>query len=256
MNRSQTSSEAAAIVDRLQRTSHDVFAKVVPTLQAGMTEVEIAVLLKNEFARRGYIEFWYDVPIFVMIGAERLLIDIITNDYGRKAPSEKKLRNGDVIYIDLHPVDSQTKQWGDWNSMAVFHPRPGIDDEQVAFLDEVRTIHRSVIDTLTGDTTAGELVEQYLQEYADHRISVVWDHRKNFGHTMHQGPKLESKRFFLTEGNPEKLGSHIWAVEPSGFRKKKNSEGLLVGRFEECIWVPESGKAKLLGSDIVLPLSF
>ena len=59
-------------------------------------------------------------------------------------------------------MDTKTKIWGDWSSTVVFHPRRGIDDEQVAFLKEFRGIQRNGIAHITSETTGAEVAIYYL----------------------------------------------------------------------------------------------
>src|SRR3989344_4764261 len=127
-------SERIKIVSELQKKSADVFKVVARSLQVGMSEADIAKLIRTEYEKRGVVDFWYDVPIIVLVGVQRF-IKAANSDYTTKSPSASyTLSEGDTLYVDLHPRDSRTELWGDWNTMAVFHPRKDIDDEQVNFL--------------------------------------------------------------------------------------------------------------------------
>jgi Xaa-Pro aminopeptidase len=242
-----------AITAKLQSACYEAFFSVVSKLQVGMSESEIAKMVRDAMAQKGITEYWYDVPIFTLIGVDRFF-SIAKNDYGTKSPqAEKKLHEGDPIYIDIHPQDTKTKIWGDWNSMLVFHPRSGIDEEQIAFLDEVRTIQRKGIEKLTSSMTAADIANYFFTEFAERNI-ILTDVRNTVGHSMHSGSKLPEKRTFLEKGNHQVLGEGLYAIEPGGYRKRKSGEGFVVGRFEDCVYIPKSGNARLLGKTGFLPL--
>lgn len=241
------------IVRELQETCFEVFETVIPLLKMGMSEFDLAEIIRRELRKRGIIDFWYDVPIFVLFGQRRFL-DIASENYPTKSPhKDTYLKSGEPIYIDIHPQDHATKIWGDWNSMLVFHPRKGIDDEQVAFLEEIREIQREGFSHLRSTMTAADVAKYYLNEFEKHAI-VLSDVRNNVGHSMHSGPKLPEKRLFLEKKVNKQLGSKIYAIEPGGYRNKKSSEGIVVGRFEECVFIPKEGKTIILGSQKLLPL--
>lgn len=242
------------VIGDLQNKSADVFDNVVHSLKAGMSEKEIAEAIKQEFKIKGIEEFWYNVPITVLIGVDRFKVGTTTPDYVVKNPSKDiLLEEGSPLFIDLSPVDPKTKLWGDWSSMVIFHPRKKVDDEQVAFLEEMRQIHRKGISMITSHSTGLDVIKIYLELFKNKGITLL-DVRKNVGHSIHSGPKDKTKRIWLDEDNLNLLGEGLFAVESGGFRKKKDGSGIIVGRFEECIYIPKEGNAILLGSQISLPL--
>lgn len=242
-----------AIITNLQMGCYEAYSNIVSRLQQGINELEVEKLIRLEMAKKGITEYWYDVPIIVTFGTKRFL-DIANKDYAIKRPKlDVHLQVGDPIYIDIHPQDTKTKLWGDWNSMSVFNPRKGVDDEQVSFLDEVRTIQREGIERLRSDMTASDIASFYFTEF-EKRSVVLSDARNNVGHSMHAGPKLPEKRTFLEKGFQKILGEGIYAIEPGGYRAKKSGDGIVVARFEECVYIPEEGKSKLLGILEELPL--
>jgi hypothetical protein len=81
--------EKIAVISKLQLTSYEVFCSIIPHLKAGMSEFDIAASLRNAFAKRAIVEFWYDVPIIVLIGAERL-INGANADYPTKPLKERR----------------------------------------------------------------------------------------------------------------------------------------------------------------------
>lgn len=247
--------EIIKVVSELQEKSADVFKAITPSLRVGMSELDIAGLIKLEFKKRDIVDFWYDVPIIVLIGTKRF-INGANADYATKSPSVNAvLKDGSIIYVDVHPRDNKTKLWGDWNTMAVFHPRAGVDDEQVAFLEQMREIHRKGIAQLTPTMTGADVINYYFTTYKESGITPITVNKPDVGHTIHAGAKIDASRLLLCEENTTPIGGHIYAVEPAGFRPKKSGEGMVVGRFEECVYIPKLGNVILLGSKELLALT-
>lgn len=246
--------DRVSIVSNLQQISLNVFKSVITSLQGGMSEVDIAKLLKSEFKIRGIEEFWYDIPQNVLIGVERFREGTTITDYEIKRPSQEIfLEDGLPVFIDLSPVDPQTKQWGDWSSTAIFHPRQDLDNEQLAFLEEMRQIHRQGLTLISSEVTGSEIISYYLEALNQRGITLL-DVRNNVGHSVHSGAKDRAQRIWLDKGNENKLEEGIYAVEVGGFRVRKDGKGASVGRFEECIFVPKEGNAILLGINDLAPL--
>lgn len=246
--------EKIKVVSKLQKTSVEVFKAITPSLRTGISELDIANLAKQEFSKRGVSEFWYNVPFIVLIGAERFKIGTTTSNYTIKSPSkEVYLEDGMPTHMDFAPMDSKTKIWGDFASTIVFHPRNGIDNEQLSFLDEMRKIQRSAIEQITFKTTGAEIANYYLNIFAKKGITLL-DARNNVGHSIHEGPKDQAKRVWLDQNNNEPLGEGIFTLEPGGIRPKKDGTGIVSARFEECIYIPKEGNAVILRNQELLPI--
>jgi hypothetical protein len=138
--------------------------------------------------------------------------------------------------------------------MAVFRPRTGINDEQVELLNELREIHREGFTKIEPSWTGADLVQYYSKTYLRHGITPLLGRTPDIGHTIHSGPKLQAKRLLLNASNLHHLADQFYAVEPAGRRKDKQGKHTLVGRFEECIYVPKYGKAILLGGTELAPI--
>ena len=138
--------------------------------------------------------------------------------------------------------------------MIVYSPKLEKDEEQVQFLEEMRQIHREGISKITNKTTGKELINYYIKSYEVKGITLILDNIKDIGHTIHRGPKESVNRRFITANDLNTFANSIIAIEPSGFKKKKNSNETVVARFEECVYVPDSGKATLLGNNDLIPL--
>jgi len=118
----------------------------------------------------------------------------------------------------------------------------------------MRNIQRSVIAKITFKTTGAEIASYYLNVFAGKGITLL-DVRNNVGHTVHEGPKDSSQRIWLDQNNTKPLGEGIFTLEPGGIRQKKDGSGIVVGRYEECVYIPKLGNAILLGSKELLPLT-
>jgi hypothetical protein len=240
---------------RLQTTCADVFAAVTSNLQVGMSETDIAHQLDQEFKYQGIADHWYDVPFNVLIGTDRFVEGLTTSDYAIKNPSSQvRLGEGSPVYVDLSPIDPATRQWGDWSSTAVFQPRKGVDDEQIAFLQEMRDIHRQGIAQITSGTTGADVANYYLDAYKKLGVTLL-DVRNNVGHSLHAVPKQEATRVWLDTDNQQPLGEGLFTVEPGGSRPKKAGIGIVIARFEVSIHIPESGSAVILGDRQLPPLT-
>lgn len=233
-------SEKVKIVTHLQKVSKEVFEAVSNSLEVGMSEVDIAELAKVDFEKRGITEFWYDVPLNVLVGIERFRIGTTTADYSIKAPAKDVFLDvGSTVFIDLSPMDPDTKTWGDFASMIVFRPRGGTDEKQLEFLSEVRNIQLSGVSKITAETTGAEVANYYIEEFKKRGITLL-DVRNNVGHSIHAGSKEKTERVWLDLENTKPFGEGIFTIEPGGAR------GNLVARFEECIYIPKEGSAKIL----------
>lgn len=247
-------SEVIEIVHSLQRMSANTFVKVISSLQVGMSESDIAELMRLEFKLNSINEFWYNIPQNVLIGTERFKEGTISSDYTIKGPSKDVLlKDGDTVFIDFSPMDPETKQWGDWSSTIIFHPRKDIDGEQASFLHEMRQIHREGIKKINAKTTGADVANCYLEIFRKREITLL-DVRNNVGHSLHTGLKNKVQRIWLDENNNDPLGEGFYAVEPGGFRPKVNGTGFIVGRFEESIYIPRKGNAVILGNKEYVPL--
>jgi Xaa-Pro aminopeptidase len=242
---------ATKVVRRLQQVCAGAFTTVMTSLRPGMTELDIADALREQLALQGINGHWYDVPYNVLIGPERFRIGTTTSDYAIKAPSAHvTLAEGQVVHADFAPMDPDTGIWGDWSSTCVFHPRAEAAREQLAFLKTMRALHRRGISLITASTTGAEVAQYYLDQYAKLGVTLL-DVRNNVGHSMHAGPKSQATRTWLDLDNTRPLGPGIFTVEPGGI----SSEGDMVGRFEECILIPDTGRAAINGPTRLVPLA-
>ncbi len=246
-----TNEEKVRVVGRLQDECADAFTAVMTSLQPGMSELGIADALRAHLTMHGITKHWYDVPFNVLVGVERFRIGTTTTDYGTKAPSaESRLAEGQAVFADFAPMDSKTGIWGDWASTCVFRPTESAGQEQLAFLEDMRALHYRGIALITAQTTGADVAQYFLDEYGRRGVTLL-DVRNNVGHSMHAGPKREAKRIWLDLDNTKPLGPGVFTVEPGGIGR----DGMVIARFEECILIPKTGQATIIGSSQPIPLS-
>ncbi len=239
------------IVERLQNACKDAFVGMMVSVEAGMSEKDIADVLRDNLAGLGITNHWYDVPFNVLIGVQRFRIGTTTTDYGVKSPSPHvQLEEGNVVYVDFSPMDPETGIWGDWSSTFVFRPQTEAAKRQVAFLETMRRVHCEGIPLIDARTTGAEVVRYYIDMYAKQN-SIILDVRKNVGHSMHLGPKKGANRIWLDLENNNPLGSGIFTIEPGGM----SSDEKMVARFEDCIFIPAVGAARIVGPAEPVPVS-
>ncbi len=245
-------SSDAEIVSDLQELSFNSCLEIVPKIKRGQSEIEIADLIKSALFKRGIEQYWYDIPIIVLVGKERFLSSV--NDHNdKKSPSPNIfLKDRDTVYIDIHPQDTKTEIWGDWNTMFVFQPNNKKDKNQIDFLNLVRQILFDGIQSLKSSMRFCDIYDLFLNKYRENNISTLWGDNSNIGHTLHKGDKLSAKRLFISPDNKQIIGGEIFSLEPGGYQY--TGDELLVGRFEECVFVSKENKSTHLGNNSLFPL--
>lgn len=249
-------SETARKVEVLQKLSRIIYLQTLHSLKMGMSEQDIASAIHSSFLSKGISSFWYDIPISVFISEKRFL-SMGDKDYRIKSPSTNALlKVGDVVHIDLDPMDSDGN-WGDFSATCVFKPKSANDSEKVKFLQFIRDIQKEGIKQLTSKTKAGEVAKWYLNKFREKNITLL-DVRNTVGHSIHSGAKKypdgKDKRLFLEVSSGTPLGEGIYAIEPGGYSKNNLTHEVVVGRFEDCVYVPLKGKPIILGNQEDLPL--
>lgn len=243
-------------IKKLQVLSYKIYLNVIRRIIKGMSEVEIASIILNEFKNNGIDNFWYDIPIMVLIGENRFLD--MTGDYNLKSPKlNHLLKVGDTINVDFTPMDKESF-WGDFSATCVYHPKTEYDFKKVEFLKLIRKIQRDGIKIIASTDSGKDIATWYLEKFKENEITLV-DVRNNFGHSMHQGSKKypdgREKRIFMDINNMNPISENILAIEPSGLSKISPENKILVGKFEDCVYIPIAGEPLLLIPDEELPYS-
>lgn len=244
--------EIVALTDEMQRQCAHAYVTVASGLRAGMSETEIARALRNELRAAGVTDFWYDIPIVVLVGIPRFM-QMILADYGVKSPSEQvALQANTPFFVDIHPRHASGR-WGNFAASGIYRPAGG---EQVAFLEQMQRIHREGIRQLTPRQTGAEVARWFGQLFQQYGIEHL-DVRANFGHSMGAGLKSDYQRLFLDEHNDAPIGGYIYGIEPGGVRRSSAGQVIAVARFEDCVYIPPgAGQPVLLGRQEPAPVVF
>lgn len=236
----------------LQTQCYKVYMAVAESLQAGMSEVNVEQKARDEFAKRGVTEFWYNIPIYVWFGSNRFK-HMRNPDYDVKKPRADVILTQDaVVHIDMHPQypsPEPTRAW--WGNFAgTFIWRPDDNSQaMISYLDYMQQLQRQGISKITAETTCRDVADWFLAEF-ERDGTTITDVGGNFGHNMGYGSKNAFPRSFVAPDNPTLLAGQIWGIEPGGFK------GDLVARFETCIYLLSQGQAQILGVQETLPLTF
>ncbi|CAN5166737.1 hypothetical protein BH09PAT1_BH09PAT1_4380 [soil metagenome] len=243
--------ETVAVTENLQRQSIEAYLTIAHELKTGMSESDIAKNLVGELAHRGINDFWYNIPILVLIGSDRFQ-QMADPDYAVKSPSEDvRLKPGDPFFIDVHPRDKSTR-WGNFASTGIYQPGDEQLDE-LLFLQRMQGIQEQIVGSMTGIDIGAKVAQGFNTLFENESISLL-DVRGNFGHTMGYGQKSDYERSFLDESNNQQIGGKIWGIEPGGVKTLGNK--LLVARMEDCVHIPRVGEPRVLGRQNLPPVAF
>lgn len=241
--------EVLGITKDLQIKCLDTYLETMGELEAGQNEAQIAKRIREKLDKRGIVDFWYNVPIFVLFGVERFMTTG-EKSYDIKNPKRNRiLEGGDPVFIDMHVRDIESGVWGDFSATVIYKP---IFQEQVDFLAEVQNIQNQTIAEISSETTPNQLASSFLRRFDLAGITPV-DVLNNFGHIIGRGEKNSWSRIFIdTETETPTMANAIWGIEPGGYMD--TLQGRVVGRFETCVWVSPSGRVIDLTGNPQLPL--
>jgi hypothetical protein len=197
-------------------------------------------------------DFWYDIPIVVLIGTTRFA-QLAAPEYGAKSPSQHVLlQAGMSFFVDIHPRH-ESGCWGNFAATGVYRP---VDRESVAFLKQMQGIQEAGIHQLNREQTGGLVARWFIRQFEEGEVEL-FDVRANFGHSMGSGLKSDYQRLFLDENNTTPIGGGIYGIEPSGVRRGRPGEISAMARFEDCVYIPpDSGWAVFLGRTEPVPVVF
>ncbi len=144
--------------------------------------------------------------------------------------------------------------WSDFSSMCIFKPSED-DKEKVSFLKLVYSIHMEGIRKLNSTLTFANIFKWYQTKYKEYNMNIE-DVRQTVGHTLDSGSKNDKnrndKRKFLNIDSHELISDYILAIEPGGYKYNKGNI-ILVGRYEDCVYIPQFGMPIILGRKNKLP---
>jgi Xaa-Pro aminopeptidase len=236
----------------MQSQCIQAYLTVASALRSVLSEARIARAIRDELQASGVRDFWYDIPIVVLIGTNRFA-QLIAPEYDVKSPSEVAvLQPGMSFYIDIHPRH-ESGCWGNFAATGVYHPP---DSESAALLKMMQGIQEAGIRHLNGEQTGGDVARWFVRQFEDAEIEV-FDVRANFGHSMGSGAKSDYQRLFLDEHNNTPIGGGIYGIEPSGVRRDGSGQISAMARFEDCVYIPpHGGQAVIMGRTDPVPVAF
>ncbi len=242
--------EEVDITTYMQQQCVDSYLTVASSLKSGMSERAIEKAMKAELALGGLKEFWYNIPVMVLVGEDRFRM-MAADDYDIKEPQEEiVLQPGMPFFIDMHPRHAQTGRWGNFAATGIFNPQDS--EEAIKLLQEMQEIQLNGISSLRADMAGADVAAMFDGKFGEAGIQLL-DVRGNYGHSMGTGPKGSFQRAFLDANNAFSIGGQIFGIEPGGTR------GLSVARFEDCVHIPDGsleGQSTILGRTKPVPLVF
>jgi len=239
-----------AAVDVMLRHCKATYLDVAGTLRSGLSEADIHDRLIEALQQGGVTDYWYDIPVLVLIGATRF-IRMADRGYDAKRPRRDVfLQNGDPFFIDIHPRHGEGF-WGNFAATGLFHPA---SDDEAAFALSIQRIQHSGITHFHSGMTGAEIAGWFRRQFVQADVQLL-DVRGNYGHSMGHGEKSSYVRHFLDHQNTDAVAGLIYGIEPGGIQRLPDGR-TLVGRFEDCVYFPEQGYAVQLGGSEPVPVVF
>jgi hypothetical protein len=244
--------EMVEVTADMQKKCVEAYLTVASELRPGISEVQIAKGMMGELEKRGISDFWYDNPVLVLVGEQRFC-EMANPSYEDKAPKHSsRLRSGDPFFIDMHPRH-ESGRWGNFAATGILSPSMNRNGDVMLRL--MQGIQEWEMLRITGNTRASEVAGHFQDTFNELGISPL-DVRGNFGHSMEQGLKSEANRVFLDSATIEKMGGRIFGIEPGGYQQVGGPHSIVVARFEDCVHVPVSGRAMVLGRTNPVSIAF
>ncbi|TGL18591.1 aminopeptidase P family protein [Leptospira bourretii] len=156
----------------------------------GMSELDIKMIAESFMIANGIDRFWYyDIGAFVLTG-NRSLLSISGKDY---VPSKVKVKNGDVVTIDLSPVLNNT--WGDY-ARTFYFGNPNNDiNESLIF---IKKLHSKFIEIYNPNLPISTLHKEIYNTIQNNNFKSL-DFRNNFGHSIEED--IKSRKWFDSNNN-------------------------------------------------------
>lgn len=180
----------------VQNIAKEVMGDILPYIQSGVTEQEIAQTATQLFQQKGITEFWYyGIAALVLVG-ERTPLSLSGREY---KPSQTKIANNDLVTIDLSPTFNGA--WGDYARSIYVHEgkaysSPQTIEDKAAHHAETM-LHDFMIANTTPDTTAHHLWLKSNELISAHGFRNL-DFKQNLGHSIETE---KANRKYIEKGN-------------------------------------------------------
>ncbi|PKA22643.1 M24 family metallopeptidase [Leptospira levettii] len=182
--------------------------------EEGMSEEDIKILAESFMLRNGINGFWYyNVGAFVLAG-HRSQLSISGKEY---VPSKVKVKNGEVITIDLSPVLNNT--WGDY--ARTFYIGKS-NDEINESLEFIKSLHMKFKKIYNQNSTISTIHKEIYYMILDNGFELL-DFRNNFGHSIEENINL---RKWFDSNNYEKFSNLKFFTFDPHIKKKGSTFGI------------------------------
>ncbi|MCG6142707.1 M24 family metallopeptidase [Leptospira mtsangambouensis] len=180
----------------------------------GMSEEDIKILAESFMLNNGIKKFWYyNVGAFVLAG-NRSLLSISGKDY---VPSKVKVKNGDIITIDLSPVLNNT--WGDFARTFYIGKQ---NDEINEDLEFIKNLHKQFREIYNQNETISKIHKEIYNIVLNNGFELL-DFRQNFGHSIEEDINL--RKWFDSNNNEKFSTLKFFTFEPH-IKKKGSTYGI------------------------------
>ncbi|TGK89252.1 aminopeptidase P family protein [Leptospira noumeaensis] len=177
----------------------------------GMNEQDIKILAESFMESNGISRFWYYNVGALVLAGNRSLLSISGKDY---VPSKVKVKNGDVITIDLSPVLNNT--WGDFARTFYIGKSNNEINEALEF---IKNLHLMFIDIYNHNLAISMIHNELCKKIQNNGFELL-DFRNNFGHSIEEditlrkwfdsnnNEKFSTLKFFTFEPHIKKIGTN------------------------------------------------
>ncbi|MCW7459230.1 aminopeptidase P family protein [Leptospira bandrabouensis] len=169
----------------------------------GMSELDIKMLAESFMKANGIHGFWYyNIGAFVLTG-NRSLLSISGKEY---VPSKVKVKNGDVVTIDLSPVLNNT--WGDYARTFCLGNSNNDINEALYF---IKKLHYKFIEIYNPNLTISTIHKEIYNTIHSNNFKSL-DFRNNFGHTIEED--ITQRKWFDSNNNNNFSTFKFFTFEP------------------------------------------
>ncbi|MCW7471826.1 M24 family metallopeptidase, partial [Leptospira kanakyensis] len=202
------------IIKEVQNIAKQTIEHIQLQTKEGMSEEDIKILAESFMLSNGIQRFWYyNVGAFVLAG-NRSLLSISGKDY---VPSKVKVKNGDIITIDLSPVLNNT--WGDLaRTFYIGKPNNEINED----LEFIKNLHKQFIEIYDQNSAISTIHKEIYNIILNNGFELL-DFRKNFGHSIEEDINL--RKWFDSNNNEKFSTLKFFTFEPH-IKKKGSTYGI------------------------------
>ncbi len=184
----------------VQETAKIAMDTLKKEIKPGMTEIELAEIVKQSLEGQGIKRYWYHgIPALVFAG-ERTILSQAACEY---APTDYQIKKNDIITVDTAPEEDLL--WGDYARTIIIQDGEVVPDDQIKdpeFREGVETeirLHEFMMEHARPDMKfcqLHKLVDEYLHKLGYQNLDFL----SNFGHSVVDG--VDSATFYELRNDP------------------------------------------------------